>query len=691
MFRKQLIKILIHPFFIGLVITGIILFFALPDVSRYKVDEVERIATDGWRTIFFPDLDQDGTSEEIFMDRAPNMLQLMLLRDRKLIEQYNLRSKPLSIGFFYSGDYNSDGYEEIYLLTMRNDSLLLSIIDPLVRRDYLLHERLVFYSDTIQFKNEFPEAQMIGLSGFPEGPNKKLIFSICSGFARQPRNIFRYDLDQDQLEMSPLSGASVHNPCLFDLDGDSLNELLLETTAPGNYQTFIPYSDHSSWLMVLDDDMEFLFPPVEFPGYPSYVRVSPFILDDSVFLAVLHHYYGTDTIQSGLYVYDHQGLLVRSREMEFTGWGTLFLVVGKRDASPVVYVLDNVHQEINVFDEHLNLVRVRETAPLGKKNIFFHHDLDNDGIPEMIWMGERMGTFVIYRQGFKDPLLVDLQENSYPSYCITLRRDGKDLFYAQFQDAGYIAAYEKNPFYYLKYPFALGSWLLVSLAVFLIFRLQQFRARKQYMTRNKIIELQILSLKNQIDPHFTFNILNAIGSLYIKGTDRSKAYNIFIKYSDLLRQTIRNSDKISVSLEEEIRFIENYLELEQIRSDYSFECDLNISEDVDLRKKIPRMLVFSFVENSVKHGVRRVKQNGQLSISISAADHHCQISIRDNGPGLNNQNDTRNGTGKGMQIIDEMIALFFELEGKKISYTMRDLASDNQESTGTETFIVIPD
>ena len=408
-------------------------------------------------------------------------------------------------------------------------------------------------------------------------------------------------------------------------------------------------------------------------------------------MAVLNHYFGTDTLPTGLHLYDHHGRLVRSRELTFTGWGNRYLVAGEGDRRPVIYLLDAINQEIKEFDEHLNLIRVRETPPLRSRSTHNNHDLDNDGIPEMIFMGERRGTFVIFRKGFKHPVTADFGETSYMDYFCSLFRNGEDFFYVQYPDAGYIAEYEKNPFYYLKYPLWVAMWLLTSFFVLLIFRLQTYRAQRQYMTRRKINELQILSLKNQIDPHFTFNILNAIGSLYIKGADRSKAYNIFVKYSDLLRQAIKNSDQVSVSMEEEIRFIENYIELEQIRSDYSFQCNVHIDNDVDMQKKIPRMLIYSFVENSIKHGIRRLKQEGRLEISITRADHRFEVSIKDNGPGLNVQTDTRNGTGKGMHIIDELIALFSELEGSKISYTMKDLSSEGTERTGTEVLILIPE
>lgn len=691
MLRDQIIKILIHPFFIGLVVTGIVLGLLKPEINRYRVEVVERKPNVEQRFTCFSDLDHDGTSEEIIVETFPNILKLMLLTDSRLIEQYNLRSDQITGRNVYFGDYNRDGYGEIYLITTRNDSILLSIIDPLLEEDFIVKEKLVFHNDTIRYEVEWPEVTFVGLADFSCGANKSLLFSICTGFSKQPRNVYRYRIETDRLEISPLSGASINRPVLCDLDMDSLPEILYNTAAPGNYQSFIPYTDHSAWLMVLDDDMDFLFEPLEFPGYPSNLLVAPFSARDSMFMAVLHHYYGTEQIRSGFYVYDNQGRMVRSRNFDLHRWGSFFLVAAEHDHKPVISILDIDKQVLSEYDEFLNLTGKENIPSLSKSGFMLKADLDNNGSREWVFTGERHGSFVIFRDGFRLSLEVDMEEEGKPIHFCTLERAGKNFFYVQYRHTGYIAAYEKNPYFLLKYPFVLAIWLLVSLAVLLIFRLQKYRAHRQYVTQRKINELQILSLKNQIDPHFTFNILNAIGSLHIRGTDPNKAYNIFMKYSDLLRQTIKNSDKISVSLEEEIRFTENYIELEQIRSDYSFQCRVDIGDDVDLRKKIPRMLVYSFVENSIKHGIRRVKKEGRLEISISRTDHQYHISIRDNGPGLHHKTETRNGTGKGIQIIDELVALFQKLEGMRITYQLKDLSSEGHDERGTEVLISIPD
>jgi len=118
---------------------------------------------------------------------------------------------------------------------------------------------------------------------------------------------------------------------------------------------------------------------------------------------------------------------------------------------------------------------------------------------------------------------------------------------------------------------------------------------------------------------------------------------------------------------------------------------LKVNEDVRLDKTIPRMLIHSFVENSVKHGIRMAEKDPLLEIFVTRSTNVYQIMIRDNGPGLNSETSANDpGTGKGFQIIDEMIKLFHQLEGVRIKYSVEDLSEKDPDLHGTEVIITVP-
>ena len=76
-------------------------------------------------------------------------------------------------------------------------------------------------------------------------------------------------IPEDSLVKSPMSAANPTGCLITDINNDSLPEFLLNVLATGNYDEDFPYTDEYSWLMVLDNKLKFLFPPVKFSEHPS--------------------------------------------------------------------------------------------------------------------------------------------------------------------------------------------------------------------------------------------------------------------------------------------------------------------------------------------------------------------------------------------------------------------------------------
>ncbi len=691
MIKRFAIKVGTHPLFIGAALSIMLVLIVDPEINRYKVKVIEKILTPGITQVYYSDLDGDGESEEIEIDPTSTLLKIILLDEKLLVSQNNLRSQPLDHEYVYAGDCNGDGIEEIYLLTLRGDSILLNILDSEDPEKFMLTDRLVYHNDTIHFDLDVPTSHIAGLFDFQDGRGKTLIFSISAGYSKLPRSIYRYDIARNELMVSPEIGVALYQLSLFDVDLDSVPEILVNTSATGNFHTYIPFSDHSSWLMVLDKDLQFFFDPVEFEGYPSNLEIAPFRDGDSILLAVLHDSYGNESDQPRIYLFNHQGCHLNSRSLARAERGQYFLTSDHMENGSRILLLNARQGKVTCLDKNLEVAEIFNTPVLFRGKPLDLKDLDQDGLPEYIFTGEKYGTFAILTRDLKHPLVVDLDAGSYPFYFTQVIRAGQICFYAQFEDMGYILQYDRNPLYSLKIPMLLFLYALTSFLVFVIYRMQKFRANQQFLARNKIIKLQILALKNQIDPHFTFNVLNNIGSLYATGKDHEKGYDIFVRYARMLRQTIQHSDQIFSTLKEEIEFIQDYIALEQFRSKDLFGFEFISTQEVDLETRIPRMLIHSFVENSIKHGIRQMTRGGELRISVTRHGRsHC-ISVRDNGPGLSSASSGHsNGTGKGLVIVNELINLFNTLERTKISYTLNDLASP-QGTHGTEAVILIPD
>ncbi len=101
----------------------------------------------------------------------------------------------------------------------------------------------------------------------------------------------------------------------------------------------------------------------------------------------------------------------------------------------------------------------------------------------------------------------------------------------------------------------------------------------------------------------------------------------------MLRSTILSSDQILTTLDDEIEYVENYLSLEQFRIKDGFDYKIKKEEKIKGETKIPKMLIHTFVENAIKHGIKHIEERGKLLISISNGTDAYNIKIKDNGIG----------------------------------------------------------
>ena len=151
------------------------------------------------------------------------------------------------------------------------------------------------------------------------------------------------------------------------------------------------------------------------------------------------------------------------------------------------------------------------------------------------------------------------------------------------------------------------------------------------------LSLERRLLRSQMDPHFIFNALGNIQSIILQ-KDTVLAVSYLNKFAKLTRQVLEQSRKETISLEEEINTLKNYIELQQLRLnngfDYSIECDQEIEKDI----LIPPLLLQPFIENAVEHGLKPLENKTRGSIEIYFKEDKKQqiliCTIKDNGIGL---------------------------------------------------------
>lgn len=142
---------------------------------------------------------------------------------------------------------------------------------------------------------------------------------------------------------------------------------------------------------------------------------------------------------------------------------------------------------------------------------------------------------------------------------------------------------------------------------------------------------RIEALQSQINPHFIFNTLDTINwkTMFLNIPDVTKMITCL---GDMLRYTTYQYGK-DVTVEQEVRQIENYIYIQKIRYDNSFSEELNVEENT-LDNSIPCLIIQPLVENAIVHGLKNRESCGNLRIQIFKTERFLHISVRDNGTGM---------------------------------------------------------
>lgn len=139
--------------------------------------------------------------------------------------------------------------------------------------------------------------------------------------------------------------------------------------------------------------------------------------------------------------------------------------------------------------------------------------------------------------------------------------------------------------------------------------------------------VELLHLQSQINPHFFFNTLNNLYGLIDK--DSKKAKSMVLKLSDMMRYSIYDGQKEWVTLEEELEYIKNYIELHQAR--YHKETDIKLQHHIQQDGIMVMPLLFIILlENAFKHGVENLRENAYVHINLIANEDEIHFAIENN-------------------------------------------------------------
>jgi ligand-binding sensor domain-containing protein len=195
--------------------------------------------------------------------------------------------------------------------------------------------------------------------------------------------------------------------------------------------------------------------------------------------------------------------------------------------------------------------------------------------------------------------------------------------------------------YWLRWWFILLMLVLIATIIYLVYhyRINSVKRQAKLLLDKTFLEQnlrasELTALKAQMNPHFIFNALNSIQD-FILLNDKQAAQQYLGKFSDLMRLYLDMSQRQSISLEDEIKSLRLYLDLESIRFKDTFTFELNVDDNIDLQGfQIPPMIIQPYIENALKHGLLHKKTERRLSIHFGKKDSNTlECTIVDNGIG----------------------------------------------------------
>lgn len=252
----------------------------------------------------------------------------------------------------------------------------------------------------------------------------------------------------------------------------------------------------------------------------------------------------------------------------------------------------------------------------------------------------------------------------------------------------------KNPFW-LTWWFISLETLIGLYLLFIVYKIAATKTRKEQLIREKLALSQITALRSQMNPHFLFNVLNSVQGL-IYSNKQNDAAEYLGKFSDLMRKTLEFSNKKVISLEDEMKSLKLYIELESARFEDGFEYDILIDESIEPKDvKIPSMIIQPYVENAIKHGLLHKRSSKILSIRVVKvkANNMIKITIEDNGIGRNASREINMSRVKHESFATAAIETRLNLLNKTLIHPIKlkieDIVDEYGKSLGTKVEITL--
>ena len=384
-------------------------------------------------------------------------------------------------------------------------------------------------------------------------------------------------------------------------------------------------------------------------------------------------------------------VLVRNKLVISTNKGFIISTpMPESNYSKPVFVIDSVHAGEKLYIGN-NITSVE--AENSKLKIYFSHLCYNPDNQNFVYYKINDGVWIKISDNRN---VIDIENLKSGNYRI-------EFIYGN----GFVNSEISVLNFLVKKPYWQTWWfilLVVCVVGLLVYKFDKWRTARINRKSQEIIDRielektanqsKLKALKSQMNPHFFFNALNTIQS-FILENDKKMAIIVLSKFSNLTRSILEMSDKDEVTVAEEMKVLQLYLDIEKVRFNDDFEYEI-ITSDFDTDScKIPSLLLQPYIENAIKHGLLHKVGHKRLLVSFSMEATMMRIIIEDNGIGRKksmelNAIKNKKHNSFSTRAIEKRVKLLNEFAGKKISVEYIDETIGDDKVQGTTVVIKIP-
>ena len=213
---------------------------------------------------------------------------------------------------------------------------------------------------------------------------------------------------------------------------------------------------------------------------------------------------------------------------------------------------------------------------------------------------------------------------------------------------------------------------------------------QKLLRETRLNNLLLKSIRLKSIPHFNSNVLAGI-EYFIMNHSVEEANKYLALYSRFTNTLLMDVDKPSRSLAKELEYARLYLMLEQLRYGDNLAYDINISPQADTSVQVPNMMLHTYCENAVKHGLRNKPGRGHILIEVKAKTGGVCVSVTDDGVGREAAATlSATSTKQGLSIMEQQIELYNQRNAEHIVQTVTDLKDTDGNGCGTRFELYIP-